>query len=102
VNPAGAINQVQGSVLDALGAAMGHKITFADGAIEQRNFGDVPMMRMEQVPPIHVQFLTPDYAVTGLGEPAYPAVAPALANAIFAATGKRLRQLPFDTALLKA
>ncbi|MEI6486326.1 MAG: molybdopterin cofactor-binding domain-containing protein [Sphingomonadales bacterium] len=102
VNPAGAINQVQGGILDALGAAQGHAITFADGAIEQRNFGDVPMLRMEQAPPIEVAFLTPDYPVTGLGEPAYPAVAPALANAIFQATGVRLRKLPFDTGLLKA
>jgi isoquinoline 1-oxidoreductase beta subunit len=102
VNPAGAINQVQGSILDALGACMGHDITFADGAIEQRNFGDVPMLRMDAVPPIEVAFLTPDYPVTGLGEPAYPAVAPALANAIFAATGVRLRKLPLDVSLLKA
>jgi isoquinoline 1-oxidoreductase beta subunit len=102
VNPAGAINQVQGSVLDALGAAQGQEITFADGAIEQRNFGDVPLLRMDAAPPIEVAFLTPDYPVTGLGEPAYPAVAPALANAIFAATGVRLRNLPFDTSLLNA
>jgi isoquinoline 1-oxidoreductase beta subunit len=102
VNPAGALNQVQGSILDALGACMGHEITFADGAIEQRNFGDVPMLRNEQIPPIEVAFLTPDYPVTGLGEPAYPAVAPALANAIFAATGVRLRKLPLDISALKA
>ena len=102
VHPAGAMNQVQGSILDALGACMGHEITFADGAIEQRNFGDVPMLRNEQIPPIEVAFLTPDYPVTGLGEPAYPAVAPALANAIFAATGVRLRKLPLDVSLLKA
>ena len=102
VNPAGAMNQVQGSILDALGACMGHEITFADGAIEQRNFGDVPMLRNEQIPPIEVAFLTPDYPVTGLGEPAYPAVAPALANAIFAATGVRLRKLPLDISALKA
>ncbi|OYX78086.1 MAG: isoquinoline 1-oxidoreductase [Sphingomonadales bacterium 32-65-25] len=102
VNPAGALNQVQGSILDALGACMGHEITFADGAIEQRNFGDVPMLRNEQIPPIEVAFLTPDYPVTGLGEPAYPAVAPALANAIFAATGVRLRKLPLDVSQLKA
>mgnify|MGYP002780005739 CR=1 FL=1 len=102
VNPAGAINQVQGSVLDALGACLGHEISFADGAIEQRNFGDIPMLRMDAVPPIEVAFLTPDYPVTGLGEPAYPAVAPALANAIFAATGVRLRTLPLDLSQLKA
>jgi isoquinoline 1-oxidoreductase beta subunit len=102
VNPSGAINQVQGSVLDALGAAMGQAITFADGAIEQRNFGDYPLLRMTDAPPVDVAFVTADYPVTGMGEPAYPALAPALANAIFAATGVRLRSLPFDTALLKA
>ena len=102
VNPAGALNQVQGSILDALNACQHQAITFADGAVEQRNFGDVPLARMDQTPPIEVAMLTPDYPVTGLGEPAYPAVAPALANAIFAATGVRLRRMPLDTALLKA
>lgn len=102
VNPAGALNQVQGSVLDALNACRNHAITFADGAIEQRNFGDVPLMRMDEAPPIEVAFLTPDHPVTGLGEPAYPAVAPALVNAIFAATGVRLRSLPLDLSQLKA
>jgi isoquinoline 1-oxidoreductase beta subunit len=102
VNPSGAINQVQGSVLDALGAAMGQAATFADGAIEQRNFGDYPLLRMNEAPPVEVAFVTTDFPVTGMGEPAYPALAPALANAIFAATGVRLRALPLDTNLLKA
>ncbi len=102
VNPSGALAQVQGSVLDALGAATGQAITFADGAVEQRNFGDYPLLRIDAVPSVEVAFVTTDYPVTGMGEPAYPAVAPALANAIFAATGVRLRALPFDTALLKA
>jgi len=102
VNPSGAINQVQGSVLDALGAAMSQAVTFADGAVEQRNFGDLPLLRMNEAPPVEVAFVTTDFPVTGMGEPAYPALAPALANAIFAATGVRLRSLPFDTATLKA
>jgi isoquinoline 1-oxidoreductase beta subunit len=101
VNPSGALNQVQGSVLDALGAAMGLAITLKDGAIEQRNFDGYPIIRMADSPPVDVTFVTTDFRPTGLGEPGYPAVAPALANAIFAATGVRLRQLPFDTALLK-
>ncbi len=102
VNPSGALAQVQGSVLDALGAAMGQAITFADGAVEQRNFGDYPLLRMDATPMVEVAFVTSDYPVTGMGEPAYPAVAPAIANAIFAATGVRLRTLPFDTIALKA
>ena len=102
VNPSGALAQVQGSVLDALGAAMGQAITFADGAVEQRNFGDYPLLRMDATPMVEVAFVTSDYPVTGMGEPAYPAVAPAIANAVFAATGVRLRTLPFDTTALKA
>jgi isoquinoline 1-oxidoreductase beta subunit len=102
VNLSGAENQVQGSVIDALGAALGQRITFADGAVEQRNFGDVHMSRMADAPPVEVAFLSTDFATTGLGEPAYPSLAPALASAIWQATGKRLRQLPFDTSLLKA
>lgn len=102
VNPSGALNQVQGSALDAIGAAMAQAITFRDGAIEQRNFGDFPLLRMADAPPVEVRFLATDFPPTGLGEPGYPAVAPAIGNAIFAATGVRLRTLPFDTTLLKA
>jgi isoquinoline 1-oxidoreductase beta subunit len=102
VNPSGALAQVQGSVLDALGAATGQAITFVDGAVEQRNFGDYPLLRIDAAPLVEVAFITSDYPVTGMGEPAYPAVAPAIANAIFAATGIRLRTLPFDTTALKA
>ncbi len=102
VNLSGAENQVQGSVIDALGAAMGQRITFEDGAVAQRNYGDYSLARMNDAPPVEVAFLSTDFRTTGLGEPAYPSVAPALAGAIFAATGKRLRQLPFDTSLLTA
>jgi isoquinoline 1-oxidoreductase subunit beta len=102
VNLSGAENQVQGSVIDALGAAMGQRITFEDGAVAQRNYGDYPLARMNDAPAVEVTFLSTDFMTTGLGEPAYPSLAPALAGAIFAATGKRLRQLPFDTSLLTA
>jgi hypothetical protein len=89
-------------VIDALGAAMGQRITFEAGAVAQRNFGDFPLARMSDAPEVAVAFLSTDFMTTGLGEPAYPSLAPALAGAIFQATGKRLRQLPFDTSLLTA
>ncbi len=102
VNLSGAENQVQGSVIDALGAALGQRISFADGAVEQVNFGDYSLARMSDAPPVEVAFLSTDFHTTGLGEPAYPSVAPALAMAIYQATGKRLRSLPLDTSQLTA
>jgi isoquinoline 1-oxidoreductase beta subunit len=101
VNPSGAINQVQGSVIDAIGASLGQQITLAGGATLQRNFDDYPLLRMPEAPPVEVAFLQTDHPPTGLGEPAYPAVPAALANAIFAATGIRVRALPIDAGLLR-
>ena len=100
VNPSGARNQVEGSVVDALGGALGLAVTLKGGAVEQRNFDDYPLLRMPDAPPVEVAFITSDNPPTGLGEPAYPAVPAALANAIFAATGVRLRSLPIDRTLL--
>ena len=102
VNLSGAENQVQGSVIDALGAALGQKISFADGAVEQKNYGDFALARMDMAPAVDVAFLSTDFPTTGLGEPAYPSLAPALAGAIHQATGKRLRTLPLDTSQLTA
>ncbi len=88
-------------MVDALGAALGLQVTLAGGRIEQRNYDDYPLMRMPDAPPVEVEFVLSDHDPTGLGEPAYPAVPAALANAIFAATGVRVRSLPVDTALLR-
>jgi isoquinoline 1-oxidoreductase subunit beta len=102
VNPAGGINQVQGAAIDGVSGALLQAITFENGRVMQTNFHDYPLLRMNQAPPVEVHFLQTDNNPTGLGEPALPPVVPALANAIFAATGKRVRKLPIDPSELKS
>ena len=95
VNLSGAENQVQGSVIDGLGALMFQDLNIEKGRIVQSNFGDYPMIRINDAPTqVDVHFLKTEYPVTGLGEPALPPLAPAVCNAIFAATGIRVRELP--------
>ncbi|HEY0436562.1 MAG TPA: xanthine dehydrogenase family protein molybdopterin-binding subunit [Phenylobacterium sp.] len=101
VNPLGAMNQVQGAALEGISHAF-QKITIENGAVKENNFGQYPLLRMKDAPPVEVKWVITDYPPTGLGEPALPPVIPALTNAIFAATGKRIRSLPIDTSQLKA
>lgn len=96
VNPDIIRAQVEGSIVMALGAATIHEITFKDGLVEQRNFYDYKMPRITDMPPIEIHIMENDADAGGVGEPGLPAFAPALTNAIFDLTGKRIRKLPFD------
>jgi isoquinoline 1-oxidoreductase beta subunit len=96
INLSGAENQVQGAIVDGICHSMFPKITFVNGAVVETNFDNYQFLRMTDTPlDIEVKFVDSDEAPMGLGEPALPPVAAAVANAIFAATGKRIRKMPF-------
>lgn len=84
-----------------MNAAYYGKITFKNGKVEQGNFDSYPVPRMSEMPKIEVHIVPSTEAPSGIGEPGLPAAAPAVTNAIFAATGKRIRRLPIDPAELK-
>ena len=94
MNLSGAENQVEGSMIDGLSAAWFQEILVENGAVKQTNFHEYPLLTMKDAPKVEVHFAKSDHSPTGLGEPALPPTAPAICNAIFAATGKRVRTLP--------
>jgi isoquinoline 1-oxidoreductase beta subunit len=95
VNPDGAAAQITGGIIMALSSCLDEAITLEQGAVVQSNFHDYPLLKLAQAPDVDVHFMQSNASMGGLGEPGVPPTAPALANAIFAATGKRIRQLPF-------
>ncbi|HEV2098982.1 MAG TPA: molybdopterin cofactor-binding domain-containing protein, partial [Stellaceae bacterium] len=101
INPTAAVNMTQGAILDGFAEALHQQITIEGGRVVQANFDTFPLLRGAEAPPIEVHFLKTDNPPTGLGEPPLPAAIPALCNAIFAATGRRIRTLPIDAASLK-
>jgi isoquinoline 1-oxidoreductase beta subunit len=94
INPQGARNQVEGGIVEGLSAALHGKITVRDGIVQESNFHDYRFCRMREIPSIDVHLVASTDTPRGLGEGPLPPVAPAITNAIFAATGKRIRELP--------
>jgi isoquinoline 1-oxidoreductase beta subunit len=101
VNPTIIQRQIEGSIVYGLSAALYGKISFKDGRVEQSNFHDYPVLRMNEMPRVEVHIMASTEKPGGIGEPGTPPIAPAVTNAIFAATGKRVRTLPIDASLLK-
>jgi isoquinoline 1-oxidoreductase beta subunit len=97
INPSIVKAQMEGGIGFGLSAALHGAITLKDGHIEQANFDDYRVLRMSEMPQVEVHILPSSANPSGVGEPGVPPIAPAVANALFAATGKRLRQLPFQT-----
>jgi isoquinoline 1-oxidoreductase beta subunit len=94
VNPDGVEAQVEGSVIDGVATVLKWGITLEEGRVKQSNFDDYPLLQIGEAPQIDVHMIESDIDPAGTGEPPYPSVAPAITNAIFAATGMRIRRLP--------
>ena len=102
VNPDNIAAQVEGAIGYGLGAVLHSKITLKDGEVEQANFDGYEVLRLDEMPRIEVHIVPSTDKPTGIGEPGTPPIGPAVANAVAALTGKRVRELPFDDDLRKA
>jgi isoquinoline 1-oxidoreductase beta subunit len=97
VNPSTIEAQMEGGIVFGLSAALHEAITLEDGRVRQSNFDTYPLLRMDEMPLIEVHIVESKEAPGGVGEPGVPPIAPAVANAIFSATGRRIRRLPIGT-----
>jgi isoquinoline 1-oxidoreductase beta subunit len=95
VNPDVIAAQIEGAIGFALSSVLRNAITLDKGVVQQENFGDYEPTRIREMPPVEVHIVPSEEAPSGIGEPGVPPLAPAIGNAVFAATGKRLRTLPF-------
>jgi isoquinoline 1-oxidoreductase beta subunit len=102
INPNTVVAQIEGAVIMGLSAALKEKMEFAAGGVKTSNFGDYDILRMSETPEIEVHIVTVKDPLGGIGEPGVPCAAPAVANAVFAATGVRLRNLPMTPASVLA
>ena len=102
VNPDTVRAQIEGAIIFGITAALYGEITLKNGRVEQANFDTYQILRMNEAPAIEVHIVHNNEPPGGLGEPGTCAIVPAITNAVFAATGKRLRKLPIDTAQLKS
>lgn len=102
VQPRNVAAQIEGGVIFGISAALGEKVEFENGEARQSNFHDYPVMRMADAPPVHVKVIPSGDKPGGIGEAGLPPIAPAIANAVFRLTGKRLRELPLNAEALKA
>ena len=96
INLSGAEHQLQGSVIDGLSTMLDLSVTFENGRVQQSNFDSYPILRMPDAPEVDVHYVKSDWPPTGLGEPALPPLAPAVCNAIYAASGHRIRSMPIS------
>ena len=94
VNPDTIAAQMEGAIVYGLTAALKGAITIDRGRVEQSNFNDYEMLRLDEMPVVEVHIVPSDNPPGGVGEPGTPPIAPAVCNAVFAATGKRIRRLP--------
>jgi isoquinoline 1-oxidoreductase beta subunit len=102
VNPDVIRAQIEGGIGYGLGAALRNQITLTNGIVDQSNFDSYEPLRISDMPKVEVHIAPSSTPPSGIGEPGVPPIAPAVSNAIFAATGKRLRSLPWDLNLLKS